>query len=84
MSEQIELMGINKLEDSLLRTGYLIPHITRKEKIPSWDGFVWLYNNKNHNDKNLTLKLEFQFRLRLKQIKTFLINKLVSNWINQT
>jgi uncharacterized membrane protein YwzB len=51
MSVQIELLGINKLDDSLLRTGYLVPHINRNDKTPSWDGFVWLYNNKNHNDK---------------------------------
>jgi len=52
MSEQIELMGITKLNDCLLRTGYLIPEITNNDKTPSWDGFIRLYENKDSNKKN--------------------------------
>jgi len=51
MSEQIEKMGIIKLNDCLLRSGYLIPEITDNDKTPSWDGFVKLYKNKDHKDK---------------------------------
>jgi hypothetical protein len=59
MSEQIEMMGITKLNDCLLRTGYLTPKINYNDKTLSWDGFVFLYGNKNHNDK----KIEFVDRI---------------------
>ena len=55
MSEQIEMMGIIKLKDCLIRSKYLIPHINENDKTPSWDGFIFLYSNGSKNKKKSDL-----------------------------
>jgi hypothetical protein len=65
MSEQIEMMGINILENCLLKTGYLIPYILKNDRTPSWDGSVWLYKNQNLKKK----KSDFEDRIPV-QVKS--------------
>jgi len=55
MSKRIELMGITKLKDCLLRSEYLIPDIAENNTTPSWDGFIELYKNKDINKKKSDL-----------------------------
>jgi len=55
MSRRIELFGIVKLLDCLLRSPYLIPNINDNDKIPSWDGFVEVYKSKELNKKKSDL-----------------------------
>jgi len=64
MSEQIEKMAINKLEDCLLRSGFLLSDITKNDKTPSWDGFVRLYKIKDHKEKktNLVARIPVQVK----------------------
>jgi hypothetical protein len=51
MSRRIEKRGILKLKECLTRSEYLMPVINEDEKIPSWDGYIELYNNNNSNYK---------------------------------
>ena len=55
MSRRIELCGVVKLKDCLIRSEYLIPDISECNNIPSWDGLVEVYNNKDLNKKKSTL-----------------------------
>jgi hypothetical protein len=65
MSEQIEMAGIIKLCDCLVRSGYLRPDIKDNDKTPSWDGSVWLYNKNNPKRK----KIDFEERIPV-QVKS--------------
>lgn len=40
----IEMLGIVKLEEAIAKTDYLDSNIARKDKEPSWDGNVEVYN----------------------------------------
>jgi len=51
MSKLIEIKGITKLKDCLLRSEYIIPDISENDKTPSWDGFIEVYGNKEINKK---------------------------------
>lgn len=55
MSKRIELMGITKLKDCLLRSDFIIPDIDESSTIPSWDGFIMLYENEDRNKKKSDL-----------------------------
>jgi len=55
MSEQTEIRAIIKLKDCLTRSGFLRSEISENDKTPSWDGFVWLYKNKDFNKKKSDL-----------------------------
>ncbi len=59
----IEMSSINKLETAFLRTGIIIPYISKNDKTPSWDGEVFLYKTKgNTNKSNLARKIPIQVK----------------------
>ena len=64
MSESIEQLGIVKLEDSLLRSKFLVTDINKSNNIPSWDGFIRLYKNEDKNRKksNLLARIPVQVK----------------------
>jgi hypothetical protein len=55
MSKRIELIGITKLNDCLLKSEYLFPVIKDNDKTPSWDGVIELYKNKDWKMKKSDL-----------------------------
>ena len=55
MSRRIELCGVVKLKDCLIRSEYLIPNINENDKIPSWDGYIEVYESKNKDNKKSEL-----------------------------
>ena len=46
-SVMIEKKAINYLEESLMETGFLCPHISSDDREPIWDGNIYLYRNKS-------------------------------------
>lgn len=52
-SIQLEMISVNQLKIDLSATGYLGPAINEGDKEPSWDGFVYVYENKRYNKKNI-------------------------------
>jgi hypothetical protein len=64
MSESIEQLSIVKLEDSLLRSKFLVTDINKSNTIPSWDGFIRLYKNEDKNRKksNLLARIPVQVK----------------------
>jgi len=55
MSKVIEVKGITKLKDCLLRSEYLFPDICENDRTPSWDGFIEVYKNIEINKKKSDL-----------------------------
>ena len=47
----IEMSAVNKLEASLLSTGMIVPNISKADKIPSWDGEIFLYKTREDLSK---------------------------------
>lgn len=59
----IEMSAINKLESSLLSTGMIVPNIAKADKVPSWDGEIFLYKSKDDlSKKNLSGTIPVQVK----------------------
>lgn len=50
---QLEMISVSQLKIDLSATNYLNPAINDGDKEPSWDGFVYVHNNKKYNKKNI-------------------------------
>ena len=48
----IEEIGINTLERPLLYSSTLAPILTKRDKLPIWDGYIMLYKEDGKNDNN--------------------------------
>jgi hypothetical protein len=55
VSNRIEIRGITKLKDCLLKSGYLVPKINENDREPSWDGFIELYKNSDEHGRKSDL-----------------------------
>ena len=70
----IEQTAINKLKDTLLRTGFVDPDIKSNDTTPSWDGELRLYNSKSVFRKdNLGGRIPVQ--VKGKYVQRFLTKK---------
>lgn len=49
--KRTEIACISKLEDALIKLGYITPEFSQNDKSPSWDGFVFLYKEKDSDSK---------------------------------
>ena len=47
----IELLAVNRIEELISGTGLLDPVISRDDREPSWDGFIYAYKN-SHKRKS--------------------------------
>lgn len=50
---QLEMHSVNHLEMDLIDTDYLNPFISKGDKEPSWDGFVYIHSNKEYKKKDI-------------------------------
>ena len=50
---QLELISVSQLKIVLSATDYLNPAINDGDKEHTWDGFVYVHNNKNYKKKNI-------------------------------
>lgn len=44
-----ETLGTSAVERLISRTDYLVPYISKKDKEPSWDGFIYAYHHASNN-----------------------------------
>jgi hypothetical protein len=82
MSNRIELRGITKLKDCLLRSEYLIPDINENDRVPSWDGFIELYKNSNENKKKSDILARIPVQVK-SHVNTVLSDNQISHSIKR-
>ncbi|MDD3452691.1 MAG: hypothetical protein PHN42_00215 [Bacilli bacterium] len=64
-SSLIEGLGINKLENFLLRTKKINPVINQRDKYPIWDGEILVYISECMEKKNLYCRIPVQIKSEL-------------------
>ena len=65
-SNKIETGAIICLESLLWECPHIESSISRNDKGLSWDGFIYLYSNKNQKKENLVCKCEIQVKGKAK------------------
>lgn len=58
----IETLSISAVRDSIVRSDYLDQFIADNDKEPSWDGFVYIYNDKSKKKEKLTGRMAVQVK----------------------
>lgn len=58
----IETLAVNAVRDSIVISDFLDQFIADNDKEPSWDGFVYIYKNKNKKKENLKGRLPVQVK----------------------
>ena len=59
----IEMSAVGKLQEALLSTGMIIPHIPTANTVPSWDGEILLYKSRDDLSKgNISGKIPVQVK----------------------
>jgi hypothetical protein len=76
MSKLIEMRGIAKLKNCLLKSLYLVPDINENDKTPSWDGFIELYRNDKANKKKSDLVSRIPIQVKSRIDVNLLYNKI--------
>lgn len=62
-AEQIELLGISKVKEAFTLMGYCRPYVNDADKIPIWDGELFVYKTFNDFSKaNLDFKIPLQVK----------------------
>lgn len=61
-SKAIETIAVNTIKDSVVTVDVLEPYITENDKGPSWDGYIYIYNNEKHTKNNLRGKVAIQVK----------------------
>lgn len=82
----IELEATNAIRTLISRNAYLSPYIDENDKTPAWDGFVYVYGNKNpnHPKESLIGRVPIQVKgKRVEEIKEEYISyKIERNDLN--
>ena len=50
--DDIETLSANAVENSCAKTQYLTASLRKRDKEPSWDGEIYIYNDKRKNSKS--------------------------------
>ena len=58
----IETLSVNAVRDSIVVSDYLDQFIADNDKEPSWDGFVYIYNDKSKKKSKLKGRLPVQVK----------------------
>lgn len=61
-AKAIETLSVNAVKDSIAMSDFLEPFIADNDKEPSWDGFVYIYENKSHRKENIKGRLSVQVK----------------------
>lgn len=64
-SERIENSAVNAIETEVLKYPRLCSHIQTADKIPSWDGELYVYNTDKHAKENLSGIINVQVKGKL-------------------
>lgn len=72
-NNRIEMIGVNRIRDAILRSYILEPYIDDNDKTPSWDGNIFVYKSHDTIKKNIKGKVPVQIK-----------GKMVDNFSNET
>ncbi|MBH0158680.1 hypothetical protein IHV10_20055 [Fictibacillus sp. 5RED26] len=61
-SKRIEEIAVAVVRNEILKNDFLSDEIPVNDKTPSWDGEIWLYNNKNQKKDTLFGKVPVQIK----------------------
>lgn len=61
-SNAIETLAIGAVRESIVTTEILGQYIADNDKEPSWDGFIYVYKDKNHRKDNLRGRVPVQVK----------------------
>jgi hypothetical protein len=86
--KRIEQLGIHEVERFLLQSEYLEPQFKENDKTPSWDGFIYVYSNKNQNKENIQripvqIKSSTSTKIKNNQIKKSFSKADLENYYNE-
>lgn len=45
----IEISAVNAVEEYIMRSSYMAPHISDTDRTPIWDGSIFLYSRKEED-----------------------------------
>ena len=60
--KNIESAAISEIKDSIICCDILSPYISENDKEPSWDGFIYIYNDSNHKKENIRGRVAVQVK----------------------
>lgn len=63
-SKAIETLSVNAVKNSIVMSEFLDQYITENDKEPSWDGFVYIYENRSKKKENLKGRMPVQVKGR--------------------
>lgn len=66
-SEKIEETAVRAIKEVLEQSEYLKTHISEEDKLPSWDGEIFIYSQTNLKKEYLTHTIKIQVKGRFKQ-----------------
>ena len=52
-NKAIEILAVNAVKNSIVTSEYLDQFIAENDKEPTWDGFVYIYNDKSKKKSKL-------------------------------
>ena len=58
----VETLAVNAVRDSIVMSDFLDQFIADNDKEPSWDGFIYIYNNKNKKKDQLKGRVPVQVK----------------------
>lgn len=61
-AKTIETLSINAVRDSIVVSDFLDQYISDNDKEPSWDGFVYIYNDKSKKKSELVGRVAVQVK----------------------
>lgn len=64
-SKTIETLSVNAVKDSIVMSEFLEQFIAENDKEPSWDGFVYIYNNRDKKKSDLKGRMPVQIKGKL-------------------
>lgn len=60
--KNIESAAISEIKDSILSCDILSPYISENDKEPSWDGFIYIYKDKDRKKENIKGRVAVQVK----------------------
>lgn len=68
-TQRTEAKGVMAINNFLLESNYIIPHIDFNDRTDSWDGFIFLYSDRSNKKAKLLGRVPVQ--VKAKDVETF-------------
>lgn len=73
-SAQIESKAVSAVEQLIWEYDKLSPQINKSDKLPLWDGYIFIHNASNHCNDNMKGKVPLQVKGKVKGLKGNIIS----------